>query len=92
MIALIILCSVITILLIFISVLLVLINKNLVSYKQDYGNINLLNMKSVSTNFEIVQTLLDEVVHSQRTGSSKFGDDLDHEIINRGRNALRKKK
>ena len=92
MIALIILSSVIAILLIFISVLLVLINKNLVSYKQDYGNINLLNMKSVSTNFEIVQTLLDEVVHSQRTGSSKFGDDLDQEIIHRGRNALRKKK
>ena len=92
MIALIILGSVITILLIFISVLLVLINKNLVSYKQDYGNINLLNMKSISTNFEIVQTLLDEVVHSQRTSSSKFGDDLDQEIIHRGRNALRKKK
>lgn len=92
MIALIILSSVIAILLIFISVLLVLINKNLVSYKQDYGNINLLNMKSISTNFEIVQTLLDEVVHSQRTSSSKFGDDLDQEIIHRGRNALRKKK
>ena len=92
MIALIILSSVIAILLIFISVLLVLINKNLVSYKQDYGDINLLNMKSVSTNFEIVQTLLDEVVHSQRTGSSKFGDDLDQETIHRGRNALRKKK
>ena len=92
MIALIILGSVITVLLIFISVLLVLINKNLVSHKQDYGNINLLNMKSISTNFEIVQTLLDELVHSQRTNSSKFGDDLDQEIINRGRNALRKKK
>ena len=92
MIALIILCSVITVLLIFITILLVLVNKNLTAFKQDYLDINFANMKSISSNFEITSTLLDEIVHSQQSRHGKFSDDLDEEIIQRGRKALRNKK
>lgn len=92
MIAIIILCSVITTLLIFISILLVLVNKNLTAFKQDYLDINFANMKSISSNFEITSTLLDEIVHLQQSRHGKFSDDLDEEIIQRGRKALRNKK
>ena len=92
MIAIIILCSVITVLLIFISILLVLVNKNLTAFKQDYLDINFANMKSISSNFEITSTLLDEIVHSLQSRHGKFSDDLDEEIIQRGRKALRNKK
>lgn len=72
-----ILLSIICLLLLFISSLLVFVNRNISSYLTMFMMVNETNMKAIGTNFEIVQSLLDE----QITGKGgKFEDDLDRNM------------